>query len=293
VDPDRRHFLKVLGGALATVTGCDTGPGAGSSDAGALSDFAVPADIARADFAALPDQSTRDFSSAADLAHPADQSPPADFAAPPDESLPPDQGLPADQSMPSDLPAPQDQSTPPDQSISRDLSIPQDQSLPPDLAPPRDLATPSDLTPAGQSCDGGYQGGFANDFCSTPLGRWDIGVPGDYAAAGLYRFTGNGASLLIGRDAGGIYALTSLCTHQCCDLATNQNGFDIGTFFMLGGRLAISCACHGSIFYASDGSVAAGPAFIPLTSFLVSLYCDGHLYVDSTKTVPAGTRLNV
>src|SRR5262245_61927917 len=44
-----------------------------------------------------------------------------------------------------------------------------------------------------------------------------VGMPADYAVDGLHK-TPVGSKALIGHDAGGFYALSSLCTHLSCDL---------------------------------------------------------------------------
>jgi len=91
--------------------------------------------------------------------------------------------------------------------------------------------------------------------------------------------------VLIARDDGGLYALTSLCTHLCCDLSG-----PFGVIGMVGGKSAIQCKCHGSAFFA-DGSVASGPALLALDAHPLALGCDGVLYVDTTSTVPSTQRL--
>ncbi len=88
-------------------------------------------------------------------------------------------------------------------------------------------------------------------------------------------------SVLIGRDAGGVYALTSVCTHRGCNM--NFDGQ-----LVIGG---IRCNCHGSEF-GFTGQVIQGPAFSPLVAFAVTLSC-GQLFVDTTQVVPISQRLAV
>ncbi|MGW6569516.1 Rieske (2Fe-2S) protein [Streptomyces sp. NPDC054975] len=52
-------------------------------------------------------------------------------------------------------------------------------------------------------------------------------------------------------SAGEFKAFSAVCTHQGCIVAKVENG-------------TINCACHGSRFRITDGSVANGPATRPL-----------------------------
>jgi Rieske Fe-S protein len=59
------------------------------------------------------------------------------------------------------------------------------------------------------------------------------------------------ANVVLIRDGESIRAFSATCTHQQCTVASVQNG-------------RIACACHGSVFDASTGSVVNGPAQRPL-----------------------------
>ncbi|MBA2768335.1 MAG: Rieske (2Fe-2S) protein [Sporichthyaceae bacterium] len=59
---------------------------------------------------------------------------------------------------------------------------------------------------------------------------------------------------------------TAICTHQSCTVASVKNG-------------TISCACHGSSFSATDGSVKTGPATRPLREVAVTV--EGDQVVES------------
>jgi nitrite reductase/ring-hydroxylating ferredoxin subunit len=85
-----------------------------------------------------------------------------------------------------------------------------------------------------------------------------------------------GAFWLI-RDAGGIYAMTAICTHQGCTLGQ--------------GGPAFACPCHGSQFDLA-GAVAQGPAATGLAHLAVTEPTPGApLVVNTGQPVPAGTRL--
>jgi Rieske Fe-S protein len=117
----------------------------------------------------------------------------------------------------------------------------------------------------------------------NPVGT-KLGKPSDYMNNGLHIVPGS--KVLVGRDANGLYALTSLCTHQFCNMDSSQFGQPVGTIFSKG----IVCNCHGSEF-GVDGSVIAGPAIKPLKAFALALGCDGYLYADTATVVPNTQRL--
>lgn len=112
-----------------------------------------------------------------------------------------------------------------------------------------------------------------------PIGT-NVGVSGDFAADGLYKIPGT--SVLIGRDAGGLYAMSALCTHQQCNL--NGKGA-----LITGG---IHCNCHGAE-YDLNGTVTKGPAVNPLKHYQLTVECDGNLWVNPSMVVPSDQRLMV
>ena len=70
------------------------------------------------------------------------------------------------------------------------------------------------------------------------------------------RPTGPLYPVLVNRGAGNqFYTLSARCTHQGCAVATFNSSF-----------ASCMCPCHGSRF-ALDGSLLAGPATLPLTSY--------------------------
>ncbi|MFT3765562.1 MAG: Rieske (2Fe-2S) protein [Minicystis sp.] len=106
----------------------------------------------------------------------------------------------------------------------------------------------------------------------------NVGMPDKFASDGLHKVTGT--KVLIGRDAGGLFARSALCTHQSCNLNT------YGTLISTG----IHCGCHGAE-YDTTGNVTKPPATTALKSYKLTLECDGSLYVDTTTVVPATDRL--
>jgi Rieske Fe-S protein len=84
----------------------------------------------------------------------------------------------------------------------------------------------------------------------------------------------NGA--IVGHDAMGLFAYTTICTHQGCTIgAPSSDG-------------STTCPCHGAT-YDGNGNVTGGPAPSPLEHFAVAV-CDGNVYVDQNTTVASDTR---
>ncbi len=92
-----------------------------------------------------------------------------------------------------------------------------------------------------------------------------------------------GASpVCIGRDSGGIYAMTLTCTHMGCNMAVRGNVSPSGIY----------CACHGSHF-SPTGKVLNGPASTSLQHFAVSADSAGNLTIHGGTDVGSSTRLKV
>jgi cytochrome b6-f complex iron-sulfur subunit len=86
-----------------------------------------------------------------------------------------------------------------------------------------------------------------------------------------------GRAVAIFRDAEGVYAISTVCTHLGCIVHASPNGFE--------------CPCHGSRF-APDGEVTRGPAPRSLDWLQVAA-AGGIVTVDEGVTVPAGTKVAV
>ena len=89
-------------------------------------------------------------------------------------------------------------------------------------------------------------------------------------------------TVALGRDEGGVYAMTLICTHESCDMATD------GTVSASG----VTCTCHGSRFDA-DGAVLQGPANEPLEHYAVTISAAGAITIDASQTVAATVRTAV
>jgi Rieske Fe-S protein len=138
-----------------------------------------------------------------------------------------------------------------------------DASMPTDTGRRRD-AGPADT---GARTDTGVR-------CPTTGG---IGSSTALAVGAFRSVTVGTRRLIVGRDAGGLYAFSATCTHQGCTLPTPVRG-------------TITCPCHGAQFDA-NGAVTRGPARTSLAHYSVTV-CAGQAYIGTT-TVPAATRTAV
>lgn len=93
----------------------------------------------------------------------------------------------------------------------------------------------------------------------------------------------SGVPLAIGRDAGGVYALTTICTHQQCDMNGGDGSVDAS---------GLRCNCHSSSFDVL-GARRSGPANAPLRHFRVTADAAGALTIDAGEVVAADVRLVV
>ena len=84
-----------------------------------------------------------------------------------------------------------------------------------------------------------------------------------------------GAGMAVFRDAGGVFAISTVCTHLGCIVTHSSDGFE--------------CPCHGSRF-AHDGTVLQGPAPQSLRWLHVSASGDQWV-VDEAAVVPPGTKV--
>lgn len=105
------------------------------------------------------------------------------------------------------------------------------------------------------------------------------GSPVDVGAASMYTTNNpviHGSSFFVVRDSGGLYALSAKCTHEGATCQVQS-----GDFY---------CPRHGAEF-TFNGAVIGGPVFQPLVHYSMCILPNGHVGVDTTKTVSASTRL--
>jgi nitrite reductase/ring-hydroxylating ferredoxin subunit len=83
-----------------------------------------------------------------------------------------------------------------------------------------------------------------------------------------------GTEVLVGLDAGGLYAMSSICTHFGCNLNEESGSIESD------GSIACGSPCgHGSVF-GRDGSVLGGPAGAPLKHWRVDIDDAGEITVQ-------------
>ena len=89
-------------------------------------------------------------------------------------------------------------------------------------------------------------------------------------------------AVALGRDDGGLYAMSAVCTHAGCVVGVITG--DTGK--------SLRCGCHGSTFDA-DGVVTMGPAMTALRHFEVDLADDGTITIRGDVPVAADARTPV
>jgi Rieske Fe-S protein len=116
-----------------------------------------------------------------------------------------------------------------------------------------------------------------NNTVSPPTGPVGAGNVSALAVGSLEAVPGE--VVILGRDAGGVYAMSAACTHAGCMLSVASNE-------------ELSCPCHASLFDA-NGEVTRGPARTPLQHFRVDIAPDGTITVQGGVPVSADTRTPV
>jgi nitrite reductase/ring-hydroxylating ferredoxin subunit len=88
----------------------------------------------------------------------------------------------------------------------------------------------------------------------------------------------SGSSVFIVRDANGLYALSSKCTHQGVSLTAQSTRF--------------YCSAHGATF-SLVGAVTGGPTSKALQHYSLCTLANGNVGLQTSIKVDASTRLNV
>ena len=109
---------------------------------------------------------------------------------------------------------------------------------------------------------------------SSPSKKFRVTLPESLAEGAA--FVPAGRSVALFKDATGVHAISTICTHLGCVVKPGRDGFE--------------CPCHGSR-YAADGTVTKGPAPKSLPWLKVS-GAGGQWTVDEGATVPTGTKVS-
>jgi nitrite reductase/ring-hydroxylating ferredoxin subunit len=102
----------------------------------------------------------------------------------------------------------------------------------------------------------------------------DVGAASSFVLGTPVYFS-NGTFFVV-RDSGGLYALTSRCTHE-------------GIVTMVQGT-QFHCPKHDALF-TFNGAVVSGPVINPLVHFAMCTLANGHVGVQIATHVAASTRL--
>jgi cytochrome b6-f complex iron-sulfur subunit len=113
--------------------------------------------------------------------------------------------------------------------------------------------------------------------CADGAGIIDAG-PAAAVAVGEALYVGDGRFFLC-RDAGGLFAMSSVCTHQGCEVDFRAGSEDF------------LCPCHSSVF-GFDGTVQIPPATGDLPHLPACLNAQGDVLVSIVGTAPKSERLN-
>ncbi|MGZ3428835.1 MAG: QcrA and Rieske domain-containing protein, partial [Polyangia bacterium] len=148
----------------------------------------------------------------------------------------------------------------------------------------------------GNAGGGGGGGGGASggDMAGHPPGDMAGQAPGDmatsqctalptsagtapsYTVGGTPKMFGSGSKeFFVVRDAGGLFAVSAICTHSGCTNVVQGNLF--------------YCPCHGATF-AFDGSNPKSPAHTALKHYAMCVDASGNVTVNTSMTVPTTTR---
>jgi Rieske Fe-S protein len=128
------------------------------------------------------------------------------------------------------------------------------------------------------ACGGGSSTPAQTPPTPTPLTTTDTKAGLLALPDGTTRDYRNLGSFFLIKDATGIYAMTTVCTHMGCTV-----GLPAGS--------KITCPCHGSQYDLGGGNLV-GPAALPLVHFAVTEPSAGaFLVVNTAQIVASSVRL--
>lgn len=155
------------------------------------------------------------------------------------------------------------------------------------IAPDGDAGT-SETTDAAQHQQSGDMASTSQDDLATSMSNPDLAQPPNNSCAAATS-GGSAASITaaspkyissahvyVCRDSGGLYAMSSLCTHAGCKVTLDTTQW--------------YCGCHGATFDL-NGQNPTSPAFSPLKHYEMCVDGSGNVQVNTSKTVSASTRV--
>ncbi len=131
---------------------------------------------------------------------------------------------------------------------------------------------------------GGGGGGGAEDMAGDPAdmgkatctpGSVSAGAASSYTVGGTPKYLSGSTELFVLRDAGGLMAVSAICTHSGCTLKVQSSEY--------------YCNCHGATFQY-DGSMPTSPAHSALKHYAMCVDASGNVTVDPKTTVPSTNR---
>ena len=106
-------------------------------------------------------------------------------------------------------------------------------------------------------------------------GAMDVGAASSFTTNNPKMFSSG--RFYVVRDSGGLYAVSSICTHEGA-----TNGVDSGIFL---------CPRHGAQF-TFNGDIISGPVFIGLVHYAMCFMANGNVGVIASQQVSQSTRLS-
>jgi cytochrome b6-f complex iron-sulfur subunit len=106
--------------------------------------------------------------------------------------------------------------------------------------------------------------------------KFKVGKPEEFPIGAVKKLDDRNVFIFANSD--GLHAISSVCTHLGCIIATTEWGFQ--------------CPCHGSQF-DRNGKVIGGPAPRSLPWLEVSRHVDGNIVVDAGKEIRSGTKFKI
>jgi nitrite reductase/ring-hydroxylating ferredoxin subunit len=132
----------------------------------------------------------------------------------------------------------------------------------------------SDDLDGGLGADSGL-GGDAGLGATCSGGEVDVGPPSMFAATPVLI---SASQVYVVRDAGGLYALSSRCTHNNVGLGVSSGRF--------------RCPRHGALFTV-DGVIISGPVSRGLVHYSLCILGNGHVGLNRSVPVANAVRLRV